>query len=764
MPRRSRAERPNRRKRSRPPADPGPRRRGYFLNIRLIKKGIQTPTAGRIAALVVILCIGLFLRLDRLPYWLEHKGDFFINDQQTPVMLGIDSYYYMDIARQIMDGGYQPFDPRRRFPDGHQGAAHPPLMSVALAGICTLTGVSLDWVAMLLAPFFGALIAIPAYLLGKSLAGQIRADRFPPPLSKVSASTIMGLVTAFFMVTSPYLVRRSAVGWCDTDFMNVTFAVFATVCALQIIDAKRLSIRIGWGTSWIVTFVLFGWWWDQASMLPVLFLAGVPMFFSAVFLMKEDRKYRLPGLLVLALFLIGLRYFAGPEIFDPSRYLDKVLSILRYITGTDAAQSAFFGSGAQVSEQLGFNWRELTEAVGGATWFGLLGLAGFLAFCVMTWRRLPWFAPLVVVALLAFTGRRFTIFCTPIYGLGWGFIAWLIWHVKPHKRLRYAAILVLVISGGLVVSDPIKAYRQHRALRPTQLLQAMADAKTRLPEDAVIWTTWGHGHPLTYYTNRATMADGMYHPASMRYVLNFPLGADNFRLAANWISFCVAHGEKGCHKANELFGEHREDWATGMPTLQDLLREGPQESRALLAQAGRFDDSKIEEILQFLFPGSSRPIILLIEQLMLDSGSIIQGWWDFDKKESPSERILFPLYDLKPVNATILAGQSYAGPVQVDIRNGSMQLGTQKRLLDHISVFNAQRPQVTRYPRNANGVVKISAPPAPIGIYCDTQSANSVFARLFFDQRSDPRYITPVDIGVPYYAFWRVTGEAYKPW
>jgi hypothetical protein len=381
----------------------------------------------------------------------------------------------------------------------------------------------------------------------------------------------------------------------------------------------------------------------------------------------------------------------------------------------------------------------------------------------MTWRRLPWVAPLVVVALLAFTGRRFTAFCTPVYGLGWGFIAWLIWHVKPLKRLRSAAILVLVISGGLVISDTMTAYRQLRPRRPTQLLQAMADARTRLPEDAVIWTSWGHGYPLTYYANRATMADGMYHPASMQYVLNVPLGADDFRLAANWIFFGVAHGETGYHEANELFGTHREDWATGMPTLQHLLRQGPQNSRTLLVQAGRFDDSKIEEILQFLFPGSNRPVILLIEFLMLDSGEISLGWWDFDKQESPSERILVPFYDLKPVNATTLAGHSYAGPVQVDIRNGSIQLGAQKRLLDHISVFNDQRPRVTRYPRNANGVVKISAPPAAIGLYCDTRSAESVFSRLFFDQRSDPRYITPVDIGVPYYAFWRVNGEAYQP-
>jgi len=573
----------------------------------------------------------------------------------------------------------------------------------------------------------------------------------------------MGLVTAYFTVTSPYLVKRSAVGWCDTDFMNVTFAVFAAVCALQFIDAKRLAHRIGWGASWIVTFVLFGWWWDQASMLPVLLLAGVPMFFSAVLLMMGDRKYRLPGLLVLALFVIGIGFFSGPEVFNPSRYLDRVLSILRYITGTDAAQSAFFATGAQVGEQVGYSWRELTEAVGGATWFGLLGLAGFLALCVMTWRRLPWVAPLAAVALLAFTGRRFTVFCTPVYGLGWGCIAWLIWHLKPLKRLRSAAILVLVISGGLVISDTIAAYRQVRPQRPTQLLQAMADAKTQLPKEAVIWTTWDHGHPLVYYSDRATLADGMYHPASMRYVLNFPLGADDFRLAANWISFGVAHGLKGFELANELFGTHREDWATGMPTLQHLLRQGPQNSRTLLAQAGRFDDSKIEEILQFAFPGSSRPIILLIEYLMLDNGSIIRGWWDFATKELPSERILYPFFAVKPVNATILAGQSYTGPVQVDFRKGTIQLGAQMRLLDRISVFNDQRPRVTRYPHNANGVVKISAPPAAIGLYCDSRSAESVFARLFFDQRSDTRYITPVDIGVPYYAFWRINGEAYQP-
>jgi len=51
----------------------------------------------------------------------------------------------------------------------------------------------------------------------------------------------------------------------------------------------------------------------------------------------------------------------------------------------------------------------------------------------------------------------------------------------------------------------------------------MKRIEKKTPKDAVIWASWGHGHPLIYYGQRGTIADGIYHSAELQYVLDVPI-------------------------------------------------------------------------------------------------------------------------------------------------------------------------------------------------------------------------------------------------
>lgn len=140
-----------------------------------------------IVVVCVIMGMGFLFRLSTLSNWLEHKERYFFADQQIPLMLTVDSYYYLEIARQLQEGAYSDVDKRRRVPVGYKQPATPPLLSVLLAGISRLTGVGLEWVALLLPVCLGVLLAIPVYLLSYALTMKARGKVLDERLRQGSA-------------------------------------------------------------------------------------------------------------------------------------------------------------------------------------------------------------------------------------------------------------------------------------------------------------------------------------------------------------------------------------------------------------------------------------------------------------------------------------------------------------------------------------------------------------------------------------------------
>ena len=184
-----------------------------------------------------------FVRFYDLDYWLENKEFYFFDHQQLPILISIDAYYYLDIAKELLEGKYQHLDLNRHVPHGHINSFIPPLLSLILSYLAKLFSAPLEWVALLLPAFLGSLIAIPAYLLGYAF-GQRMKSPFIREENRETAATVMGLTTALFTSLSPMLVSRSSVGWCDTDSLNVFFPVLASVLALHYADANNYESAI----------------------------------------------------------------------------------------------------------------------------------------------------------------------------------------------------------------------------------------------------------------------------------------------------------------------------------------------------------------------------------------------------------------------------------------------------------------------------------------------------------------------------------------
>lgn len=258
------------------------------------------------------------------------------------------------------------------------------------------------------------------------------------------------------------------------------------------------------------------------------------------------------------------------------------------------------------------------------------------------------------------------------------------------------------------------------------------------------------------------IADGIFHNAELQYVLNFPLACDDFRLAANWISFYVAHGAQGLRRANALFGDHAQDWAKGMSVLQGLLAVGVQESRKKLHSQYHLNPGETEENLQWLFPETSRPVYLFLDYLLLNQAWFTLGRWDLASRSGPGKMVFVPLQRIVGSDDGKIAGISEMGKVNIDMKSGQMLISGRAAALSVLKIHDGKKVDSSNYTSRSQLVAQIFLP-GRMGVLADQQTANTVLTRLYYEYTYNRRFLAPVDVGEPYYAIWKVAGERYRP-
>ena len=718
--------------------------------------------------LILILCVvllsGLYLRLNNLSGWLDHKERYFFSGQQIPLMLTVDSYYYLEMARQLQEGTYVDFDKRRYTPQGYKQPETPPLLSVLLAGISRLTGVRLEWIALFLPACLGIFLAIPVYLLATSLtlkAGQGAGKLFSIAPGRDPAR-VAGLTAAFIALLSPMFLARSSIGWCDTDALNVAFPILLAWLALQITDAQQLQKRIFLLTAFAITSLLFLWWWDQ-SHVPVFAFILIPFGLAVLFTGLRSPARLLPLLILAVVLLLSIGFWKGFGLLNPLQYIDNVQGLTRYIS-SDAGSSPFRAAGEAVSEQSRASFIMLMrESSGGPVGFWL-ACCGLLALICMTRWWFLFLTPLVVVAVLSPSGQRFLIFTAPLFGLGAGTLAYLLFCLtkKIMWRIPLLVLLIVISCWGAVQLEG--KYDKRVPRRLPGLFDAMQVIEKTTEKNAVIWASWGHGHPLLYYGQRSIIADGIFHNAELQYVLNFPFATESYRQAANWISFYVQNGSQGLHKANQIFAGNRNDWAKGMAVFQELLAGGVEKSRQLLEEKYQLSGEEAENILSWLFPGNPQPVYLFLDYLLPSQAWFTLGQWNLKTRSAPVNSFFLPLKGIGMSGNGIINGRSRMGKLQINPGTGQLQFARGTTRLSSLTIF--KKNQKSTYTFNAETSFPLYAQmylSRQLGLLAGRQETNTVLVKLYYQQTGERNFFNPKDVGSPYYAIWRVTGEQYRP-
>lgn len=692
--------------------------------------------------LLAILAAGLALRTDQLAHWFSEPQRYFYRDagERLPILLSVDGYYYLDLARDVATGTYKSWDPDRYVPQGDSLPLVPPLLSVIAAAISRAGEFALDWVGILLPPLLGVLLAIPVFLLGRAIAGNL-----------------MGLTAAWFSLLSPLYAVRSGIGWFDTDILNVTFATTCAYLALRygVSDDVRARVRI-LGLL-LVTWILFFWWWDQAP--PAVIGLGVtPLLLAALFLSRPKRsEWVLGGSLLAVLLVIGTFFAHGKgTLLDP----DYWLNLFRYIFADDAL--TFPKTANYVNEQQDADFISLVDEIAGH-WavFGIavVGLSGLF------WRhprKASVLSGIAFVAILSPIAMRFMVFAAPLLGLGLGYLLSAGAHFLGSRRLRYpvVAILVMLLSWPLLVDleeDNILAPRW----QPYHI-HAMRWLGKEAPTDAVIWASWDHGNPLQYFSGRATIGDGRRHGGPVMYALEVPMASGSPRLAANWMQFYVARGNQGIKHVIRRVGKGS---GIGTAYLQRILGAGPGEARKMLVRSGYAGEENADAELAFFFPAQTRPIYLFLDELWTIAPWFEIGRWNFSPRPEPKQ--IYRMYvNVRDDEASgTMSGDSIVGEEKMKLysRIGLMERTlegeTKSVWLKRLSLFHQPRPISRDYPNASDLRFEISGDKG-FGFVMNRETSKTMMTKLYLYRDEPDGYFDLMKDDVPAYQVWSVAPDS----
>jgi hypothetical protein len=687
----------------------------------------------QVMAVVCVIVMGFWVRLEDLVPWNREPGKAFYAGQ--PLLTALDGYFYLTLARDLVEGNYHPIDEKRAVPDCPPRPEPPPLISFLTATAARVLPLSIDWIAVLLPTVFGVLIFFPLYGLGRFFGGPLMG-------------TVAGLMGLLF----PYFVYRSGLGWLDTDPLNVVFATAAPYFFLKfgVTSGPRRYYHLLAG---MIICGLFLWWWDQTPHV-VTIICLVPLAVALVFFYRPPGRERLIFFGVLFLGLLVVFWWKGTALL--SQFITIIESVFGYIS--KESTGAFPNIGVSISEQVKPSLETMIFLSSGNIVTFAVAVCGFIWLVWRHWKHSLFLVVLVVLSAFAFFfARRFAIFCVPVAALGIAAFVSELWGLRRRFTiLTYLTpLIVALLTWTLVEVNHAQTYWPKE--RPSVVSGLDLTAK-KTPEDAVIWAWWDHGYTIPYYARRASVNDGSVHSGDRSVFNGLPLATDSERLSANFMQFWVARGMQGMQKVDRAMGD---DQAKGYAFVKEILSVGPQKARSVLEEAHLPPIPELEttnDWLEFFFPSKPRPVFLFIDELLTRTSYwwFWFGTWDVERHDGIHEDYRI-VTDIHEENGRLKGSDG----VEIDMSTGTGTLGNQTVPLQEIAIWDGVNSQIKRF-NHQSGVVFEASAASRLGAFMHKDMAPSVFNRLYLRQAFSREYFRPVVIKTPWYQLWEVRGDSWK--
>ncbi len=675
-------------------------------------------------ALLIIILIGIVVRVDQYNLWSYLDRGYLHNE--IPLVTNVDSYFYLSLARDIKNNNYTPTDTLRVYPDSPLRPTPPPLLSLLAAKISDLLKLSLEQLAAFLPVFLGVLIVIPVYISFTQLFNRVT-----------------GLSAALFCVISPYYLYRSGLGWFDTDSLNVTFSIAFPAIALAINQHNTVLKNTVYLIIYILLFVLFMLWWDQAYYV-VTVLALFPLLIRLFFSFKQRFLYISIIITLITICLISTQFVE--DIFN------SLSSIFAYISKSTSSQ--FPNHGISISEQRPLSINKLAELTSANLLIFAIAISGVLFHIKINRQKLLFFIPVLSIGLMSITyAERFLIFLVPFIALGLGTVISLISQYKKGQLFDVLALSVFIFFSVSILLSEQELYSKPIVRSP--LVENMTDIQKITPEDAVIWNWCNYGYPLNYWAQRATMCDGSSHDGEHSLYSALPLASSSPQFSANFINFYFTHGENGMRKLLEYFDS---DLNKTRHFLNSVFSNGPAEASSIIGTSFtqlRQYISK-EDLIVFLYPKLTKNVYLYLDR---DTMNVTYWWYWFSTWNNETKSGIHPYYKIfYDINYNDNLLHNING-LKIDIHTGVLSFNGATTKLSSLNIIDGINTTKHHYKDGEGGIVDYSIN-GKFLVLLNKQTSSTLAHNLYLWNISS-KYFVPVKVVNFEFQLWQVRSDRY---
>lgn len=404
---------------------------------------------------------------------------------------------------------------------------YPPLMWYITAFVYKLfaAGATLKTIAAIMGAVFGAMIIIPAFLLGRELSNKYG-----------------GLMAAFLVGTAPQILVRTFGSSFDNDQLVLFFILLTTylgIYAMRKRTVGSISLAVLGFTAFAMTWGMF--WY------PFFVLVGTAVLYFLLGLALGDRKTKMSfdervkhswtegkkNIFVLGTLFIGILISASILSAEPVKMLGELFGFAgsseKWIVTISIAELqptgfALANMGSWILAMGRFAIGDpLIDMIVFMIFAGLIFFGLAATYKKNIFRKSALLALFVIAMYTMTSGIRFTEFTSGfmiiLIAAGFGYLVeWL------GKKGQFPAILAggVGLSVALFVAAPI-GFLMGQNVGPDMdgnWDSAWNFLKTQTPQDSLVGTWWDPGHMVTGLAEKRVVADGAHCGFDCKYTIN----------------------------------------------------------------------------------------------------------------------------------------------------------------------------------------------------------------------------------------------------
>ncbi|NPA14471.1 MAG: hypothetical protein GXN97_04725 [Aquificae bacterium] len=653
--------------------------------------------------ILLVFATGLLARYQAVPYWLEHKKQFFVEDR--PIFTGYDSYYYARLAEDYKLGVFEAGgkDKLRFVPDYLDYPSILPLPSWLFAQLSSLLNTHIENISFWLIPILGALATLPLVVFFWKL-------NLP----------FTGFAGALLGATALIFVIRTALNRLDTDSLNLFFMLSIPLSFFLFLEERERKRQYLWLVVTAVQIILFYWWYLHPGLIFALSVTFILAFLWKEYSQKGKTFYRdkefLKKLLLVVLALNP--FFIGYGLYTLAK------RVLFYVFGINqTVESGFPNIAISVSELTKFSFHKLSLFTAGNEIAFTVGLVGLVLLIFKYPRAMLLLAAPLAVGLVALTGKnRFAMYLAPFIGLGLGFFLDVFYrHLKDSlkgeklKESLFWGFVGLSLLGVYFLNRAGFEYKP-RPIMTADVAEAFIELGRQTPKNAWIWTWWDYGYAIQYYARRATFHDGGSQFSPKTYFVALGLTENNLKSSYNVAKSVALLGKEG---------------------IENLLKEGytAKQIKELFVSGVLVKDKKLTHPVYWLFTPDLIGKFYWISYF---------GTWNFDLKKG-SHLIIEPNRCIE-----IQRGIYDCGKYLFDARR--MLLITRSRKAFPVAVFAYRTPQklyISQNPTARYGIAVEKVYSLNPNLYfwfiTDTVGFETAFNKLYMLRKTNPYFELTTD-------------------